>query len=177
MTRERGSFWTWVASRLGTAQDAPIVLDRRQGERRQRVQAAEEERRLTDRRRPENSDLGEVGGFLAEGIHLRGALHFSGAFRVDGHFEGEHVRGETLVIGEHGLVDAEIRVEILQVSGQVLGNITAKRWVELLESSTVTGTIRTPRLMIWKGAIFNGTCDMPATQSPENEIISRQVIS
>ena len=84
------------------------------------------------------------------------------------------VLGETLVIGEHGLVNAEILVEILQVSGQVLGNVTAKRWVELLESSTVTGTIRTPRLMIWKGAIFNGTCDMPAAQPPENEIISRQ---
>lgn len=175
MTRERGRFWTWVASCLATAQDTPIILDRRQGERRQRVQAAEEERRLTDRRRPESSDLGEVGGFLAEGIQLRGAFHFSGAFRVDGHFEGEHVHGETLVIGEHGLVDAEIRVEILQVSGQVLGNVTAKRWVELLESSTLTGAICTPRLTIWKGAVFNGTCDMPAAQSPESDTPSRQV--
>ena len=174
MTLERGSLWKWVARRLATGRDTRIVLDRRQGERRQGVQATEEERRLTDRRRPESSDLGEVSGFLAEGIHLRGALHFSGAFRVDGHFEGEHVRGETLVIGEHGLVDAEIRVEILQVSGQALGNITATRWVELLESSTVTGAIRTPRLTIWKGAVFNGTCDMPAAQPPENEIISRQ---
>lgn len=175
MTQERGSFWTWVAGRFATARDAPIVLDRRQGERRQRVQATEEDRRLTDRRRPESGDLGEVGGFLAEGIHLRGALHFNGAFRVDGHFEGEHVHGETLVIGEHGLVDAEIRVEILQVSGQVLGNVTAKRWVELLESSTLTGAIRTPRLTIWKGAVFNGTCDMPAAQPPECDTPSRQV--
>jgi cytoskeletal protein CcmA (bactofilin family) len=170
MTRERGSFWTWVASRLVTARDTRIVLDRRQEERRQRVESTEEERRLTDRRRPESSDLGEVGGFLAEGIQLRGALHFSGAFRVDGHVEGEHVHGETLVIGENGLVDAEVRVEILQVSGRVLGDITAKRWVELLESSTVTGNIRTPRLTIWKGAVFNGTCDMPAAQTPKTNI-------
>jgi cytoskeletal protein CcmA (bactofilin family) len=173
MTRERGSVWTWVARRLATARDIPIVLDRRQAERRQQLQPPDEERRLTDRRRPESSDLGEVGGFLEAGIHLRGVLQFSGALRVDGHFEGEQVRGETLVIGEHGLVNAEIRVEILQVSGQVLGNVTAKRWVELLESSTMTGTIRTPRLTIWKGAVFNGTCDMPAAQSPESEVLSR----
>jgi cytoskeletal protein CcmA (bactofilin family) len=156
---------------LATARDIPIVLDRRQAERRQQLQPPDEERRLTDRRRPESSDLGEVGGFLEAGIHLRGVLQFSGALRVDGHFEGEQVRGETLVIGEHGLVNAEIRVEILQVSGQVLGNVTAKRWVELLESSTMTGTIRTPRLTIWKGAVFNGTCDMPAAQSPESEVL------
>lgn len=174
MTRERGSLWRWVVRRLAAARDIRIVLDRRQGERRQRVQATEDERRLTDRRRSESSDLGEVGGFLAEGIQLKGALHFSGAFRVDGHFEGEHVRGETLVIGEHGLVDAEVQVEILQVSGQVLGNVTATRWVELLGSSTVTGAIRTPRLTLWQGAVFNGTCDMPAAQPPEGDVLSRQ---
>lgn len=174
MTRERVSFWRWVAKRLAAARDAPIVLDRRHAERRQRLQDTEEERRLTDRRRPESTDLGEIGGFLTAGSHLRGALHFSGAFRVDGHFEGEWVRGETLVIGEQGLVTAEIQVEILQVGGQVLGDITAKRWVELLESSTVTGIIRTPRLTIWKGAVFNGTCDMPAGQPSETDGLSRQ---
>jgi len=159
---------------LATGRDTPIVLDRRQAERRQRLQDTDEERRLTDRRRPESSDLGEIGGFLTAGSHLRGALHFSGAFRVDGHFEGEWVRGETLVIGEQGLVNAEIQVEILQVGGQVLGNVTAKRWVELLESSAVTGTIRTPRLTIWRGAVFNGTCDMPAARPPGSEALSRQ---
>jgi cytoskeletal protein CcmA (bactofilin family) len=174
MTRERGRLWTWVVRRFTAARGIRIVLDRRQGERRQRVQATEEERRLTDRRRPESSELGEIGGFVAEGIECRGTLHFSGAFRVDSRFEGEQIRGETLVIGEHGEVHAEIQVEILQVSGQVLGNISAKRWVELLESSTVTGTIRTPRLTIWKGAVFNGTCDMPAAQPPERDVRSRQ---
>jgi len=174
MTRERGRLWTWVVRRFTSSRGIRIVLDRRQGERRQRVQATKEERRLTDRRRPESRDLGEIGGFVAEGIACRGNLHFRGAFRVDSRFEGEHVRGETLVIGEHGVVHAEIQVEVLQVRGQVLGNITAKRWVELLESSTVTGTIRTPRLTIWNGAVFNGTCDMPAAQPPGPDVRSGQ---
>ena len=174
MTRERSNFWKRVVGRLTGARGIRIVLDRRQGERRQRVQTTQEERRLADRRRPESGELGEIGGFVAEGIECRGNLHFSGAFRVDSRFEGDHVRGETLVIGEHGVVHAEIQVEILQVRGQVLGNITAKRWVELLESSTVTGTIRTPRLTIWNGAVFNGTCDMPAAQPPGPDVRSGQ---
>ena len=174
MTRERSKFWKRVVGRLTGARGIRIVLDRRQRERRQRVRTTQEERRLADRRRTESSELGEIGGFVAEGIECRGTLHFSGAFRVDSRFEGELVRGETLVIGEDGVVHAEIQVEILQVSGQVLGNITAKRRVDLLESSTVTGTIRTPRLTIWKGAVFNGTCDMPAAQPPERDDLSWQ---
>jgi cytoskeletal protein CcmA (bactofilin family) len=141
-----------------------VVLDRRQGERRQRVEAVEEERRREDRRRPESMDLGEVNGFLGEGTRFKGNLTFRGVVRMDGYLEGESVRGEVLIIGERGRVNAEIQVEVLQVSGQVRGDMTASRWAELFDVSQVTGTIRTPRLTIWKGAVFNGKCEMPTHQ-------------
>ncbi|OGB96118.1 MAG: hypothetical protein A2Z31_06620 [candidate division NC10 bacterium RBG_16_65_8] len=153
--------WKWLVRHFAADKGIQVVLDRRQGERRRRVEAVEDERRQEDRRRPISTDLGEVRSFLGEGTRFRGDLSFAGALRVDGHLEGESVRGEVLIIGERGRVDAEIRVEILQVGGQVRGNSSATRWAELLEPSQVTGTIRTPRLTIWKGAIFNGTCEMP----------------
>jgi cytoskeletal protein CcmA (bactofilin family) len=140
--------------------DIQVILDRRQGERRQRVQPVEEERRRADRRSPLPTDLSEVRGFLGQGIRLKGELIFSGAVRVDGHLEGEIVRGEVLIIGETGRVNGEIQVGTLQVSGHVQGNITATQRVELLASSQVTGTIRTPCLVIWKGAVFNGKSEM-----------------
>jgi cytoskeletal protein CcmA (bactofilin family) len=62
-------------------------------------------------------------------------------------------------------------VERFQVSGHLRGNVTAKRWVELLETGQVTGTIRTPRLTIWRGAVFNGTCEMPTALNPGNAAV------
>jgi cytoskeletal protein CcmA (bactofilin family) len=73
------------------------------------------------------------------------------------------------------VVHAAIEAGVVQVSGEALGNITAKRSVELFESSTVTGTIRSPRLVIWKGAVFNGTCEMPAAQSPDRVASQQQI--
>ena len=160
--------WKWLARRFSANKDIQIVLDRRQGERHQRAEAVHEERRREDRRRPVTTDLGEVRSFLGEGTRFTGDLSFAGALRVDGHLEGKSVSGEVLIIGERGRVHAEIRVEILQVGGQVRGNSSATRWAELLEPSQVTGTIRTPRLTIWKGAIFNGTCEMPT--SPRHQL-------
>jgi cytoskeletal protein CcmA (bactofilin family) len=145
-----------------------VVLDRRKGERRRRVEAVHEERRREDRRSPESGDLGELNGFLGEGGRFNGDVRFRGALRIDGRLEGTFVCGEALIVGESGQIDAEIQVERLQVSGHVHGNITAKRWVELLDTSQVTGTIRTPRLTIWRGAIFNGKCEMPTPLAPEN---------
>ncbi len=161
--------WTWLARRFAADKGIQVILDRRQGERRRRVEAVEEERRHEDRRRPISTDLGEVRSFLGEGTRFKGNLTFAGALRGDGHLEGESVRGEVLIIGEGGRVDAEIRVGILQIGGQVRGNSSATRWAELLEPSRVTGTIRTPRLTIWKGAVFNGICEMPASSRPELE--------
>ena len=162
MARDRLSLWRLPLRFFSRAQDSQIVLDRRKGERRQRVQATEVERRRGDRRRALSVDVGEVHNFLGERTHFKGELSFCGAVRVDGHLEGDLVRGEALIIGEHGLVNAEVRVEILRVSGQVLGDITASRWAEFLKTSRVTGTIRTPRLTIWKGAVFSGECEIPS---------------
>lgn len=149
--------------RLVTREDTKVVLDRRHGERRRHAETVDEDRRRGDRRQPVTNDLGDIIGFLGEGASFDGHLSFGGAFRVDGRFAGDFVHGEVLIVGERGQVDAEVRVEILQVRGEVRGDITARRWAELMEMSQVTGTIRTPRLTIWKGAVFNGTCEMPTS--------------
>ena len=40
--------------------------------------------------------------------------------------------------------------------------LTARQRVELRASSRVSGTIRTPRLLIWEGALFTGRHEMAA---------------
>ncbi|MFB3819364.1 MAG: polymer-forming cytoskeletal protein [Candidatus Methylomirabilales bacterium] len=106
------------------------------------------------------ADFGEIRAFLGEGTQFKGVLSFSGAVRIDGQVEGEIVGDEVLIIGEPGQLKAEIEVGTLVVSGRVQGTISAKQRVELLASSRVTGTIRTPCLVVAEGAVFNGSCEM-----------------
>ena len=106
------------------------------------------------------TDFGEIRAFLGEGTRFKGVLSFAGAVRIDGHLEGEIIGEEVLIIGEPGQIKAEIEVGTLMVSGQVQGNITAKHRVELLRPGRVTGTIRTPCLVVAEGALFNGSCEM-----------------
>ncbi len=159
----------WKSKDTAGGDEIELVLDRRQGERRQRAQSVDEERRVGERRRPQPIDFSEVRGFLGEGVQLKGELTFEGAVRLEGLVEGTVVRGEVLIIGERGHVNCAVDVAVVQVSGQVDGNISARQRVELLASSRVTGTIRTPCLVIWKGAVFNGRCEMVGAQPVEAE--------
>lgn len=116
------------------------------------------------------ADFGEIRAFLGEGTQFKGVLSFAGAVRVDGHLEGEIVGEELLIVGEPAQVKAEIEVGTLVVSGRVQGSISARERVELLRPGRVTGTIRTPCLVVAEGAVFNGNCEMAG---PDDEPTAR----
>lgn len=115
------------------------------------------------------ADFGEIRAFLGEGTQFKGVLSFAGAVRIDGHLEGEIVGEELLIIGEPAQVKAEIEVGTLVVSGRVQGAISARDRVELLRPGRVTGTIRTPCLVVAEGAMFNGNCEMAGSDDESTE--------
>ncbi len=156
MPRDRFRLWRSLGRPFVGAQDPMFVLDRRQGSRRKRLQPVTQERRRVERRCPPSAGFADVHSFLREGIEFQGELTFPGGLRVDGHLKGGTVRGEVLIIGESAQVTAQIEVGLLQVRGQVQGNMAARQRVELRGSSRVAGAIHTPCLMIWKDAVFTG---------------------
>ena len=110
-------------------------------------------------------DFGEIRAFLGEGTSFNGTLQFDGTVRLDGRFEGNVSGNDLLIIGQAAVVRAEIQVGSLVVSGRVDGNIVAKKRVELMATARVTGTIKTPGLVVSDGAVFNGTCEMRREES------------
>src|SRR5437879_4362144 len=104
----------------------------------------------------------EISGFLDKGINLSGELHFSGMLRIDGHFTGSIFSDDRLVIGEHAVVRADIRVGEIEIAGEVVGSIEAKLRTEMLASGRVHGDITSPILAASPGSILNGRICMPS---------------
>jgi cytoskeletal protein CcmA (bactofilin family) len=103
---------------------------------------------------------GELNGFLDAGSDLRGELCFEDTFRIDGRFTGTVVSDGDLIVGQRGVVDGEVRVARVFVSGTVKGRLTATKRVEISAHGRVFSTIETPSLVIEDGAVFNGQCAM-----------------
>ena len=98
--------------------------------------------------------------FLGKGTAFEGTLTFQGSMRIDGHFKGEiRTKGDVL-IGKEGTIEADMHVSHVVIRGEVHGNITADRRVEIRAPGKVFGNILAPAVVIDEGVIFEGQTKM-----------------
>lgn len=102
---------------------------------------------------------GTLNGFLDRGARFEGILTFDDVFRIDGAFKGSIVSDAELVVGDGGLVEGEIRVGRLAVSGTVRGVIHATGRVEVHAGGRLLAEIHTPALVVEDGAIIQGAVE------------------
>jgi cytoskeletal protein CcmA (bactofilin family) len=102
----------------------------------------------------------EFTSHVNEGTEIEGKVTFSGTVLLNGRVRGEIVSNDTLVVGEKGVINASIRSGVVEVSGEVVGNISATERIELHPSCRVYGDIEAPVVTIDEGALLEGQCRM-----------------
>src|SRR5215218_8568562 len=91
---------------------------------------------------------------------IAGELRGEEDLLVRGRVEGKIQLTETLTIDDGGVVQADIEVKILVVSGVLVGTIRASDSVRLTDKARVVGDISTPRFVMEAGAAYRGRIDM-----------------
>src|SRR3954467_1537315 len=102
----------------------------------------------------------EYTSHVNEGTEIEGKITFSGTVLLNGRVRGEVVSNDTLIIGEKGVIHATIRSGVVEVSGEVVGNISATERIELHPNCRVYGDIEAPVVTIDEGALLEGQCRM-----------------
>ncbi len=114
---------------------------------------------------PSQAPTGGLTAFIDQGSSFEGKLSFKDTVRIDGHFTGEITSENTLIIGETGEIQANIRSKTVIISGSVSGDVEAGTKVVLHKTARVQGNLETPSLMIEEGAALNGVVSMPLPDS------------
>ncbi|MEQ9363632.1 MAG: polymer-forming cytoskeletal protein [Leptospirales bacterium] len=109
---------------------------------------------------PEITEGGAVSTILGEETDFNGLLEFKKPLQINGNFEGEIVTDGVLLIGETATVRANIQAGTVVVGGEVFGNIIARNRLEMLQTGRVHGNIKTAKLQIADGVVFDGNCEM-----------------
>jgi cytoskeletal protein CcmA (bactofilin family) len=97
---------------------------------------------------------------LGRETEFNGVMRFRDSLKIDGTFSGEIVSSGFLYVEQGASITANIRVGSVVVGGTVRGNIEATEKLEMLATGKVYGNIRTAKLKIADGVVFEGKCEM-----------------
>ncbi|MBW1857317.1 MAG: polymer-forming cytoskeletal protein, partial [Deltaproteobacteria bacterium] len=83
----------------------------------------------------------EINAFLGRDTEFEGKFSFTGAVRVDGNISGEIFSSGTLIVGESAVINSQIHVADIIISGEVHGDIVAERKIEINVPGKLFGNI------------------------------------
>ncbi|MEJ2723038.1 MAG: polymer-forming cytoskeletal protein [Deltaproteobacteria bacterium] len=98
-------------------------------------------------------------------VFFEGTLTSQGAVRIDGRFKGRIESEGAMLIGKTGKVEGDVVAQSVLVAGELIGNATAKKHLEIRENGKLYGDISTEQLVMEPGVVFEGKCHMNSHNS------------
>ena len=114
-------------------------------------------------RKNEYGDIKEaekVNTVLSDTTSFNGIMKFKTSLKINGKFNGEIISEGFLIVGEGATVKANIKADSVVIAGEVKGNVEARERLELLSTGKLYGNIKTKKLKMADGVIFEGKCEM-----------------
>lgn len=97
---------------------------------------------------------------LAQGTHIEGNIKAESDFRIDGTVIGDLNCSARVVIGPTGKVKGNISCANAIIEGQFEGKLVVREVLTIKEAAKVMGDVKTDKLIVHSGALFNVTCAM-----------------
>ena len=117
-------------------------------------------------RKPAGLKTGDLTAFIDEGSEIEGNCSFSGTVMLNGTVRGTITATGSIIVGEKGVAQADLRAASIVVSGQVTGMLSAAQRLELRGAARVFGDIEAPVVSIEAGVLFEGRCQMTPNEKP-----------
>jgi len=106
---------------------------------------------------------GELNTILGRGSVIQGNIKVEHSLRIDGKVKGDVSSADTLIVGAEGEITGNVSVNHLILGGKVFGSLVAPGRTVLESKAEFHGDIKTSKLVIDEGAIFDGKCSMSET--------------
>ena len=99
---------------------------------------------------------GDIETVIGQDTTIIGRVEGFGNIRIDGRIDGDVSIAGTVVIGESGIVQGDIKAGNLNVNGMVTGNVDCDGALSIQAKGAIVGDIRVRSLNIVNGGVFKG---------------------
>ena len=108
-------------------------------------------------------DIGKTTGktsLLSKKVKIEGDIQGDEDLRVEGHFKGNIKVTGDFVIGQSGVVEADVEADNIVIQGKITGNVLARKQLEIQSSGQLLGDCKAKSIDIKEGALFEGRSSM-----------------
>ncbi len=112
---------------------------------------------------------GDLNTLIGKGSSFEGTLKVQSTIRIDGKVKGKIITSDSLVVGKDGSITGEVTAKNAIIGGKLKGKLHATGKVILEAKSEFNGELKTSRLVIDDGALFEGFCSMSDSKPPESK--------
>jgi cytoskeletal protein CcmA (bactofilin family) len=108
---------------------------------------------------------------IGPSIEIKGTVTGDEDLVVEGKVEGTIDLGNHQVtIGQSGRVTADVRAKVVNIDGEVAGDLAGGEKVVISKSGRVRGNIVAPRVTLEDGALFKGSIDMDPGEAETSKV-------
>ncbi|PXW94158.1 cytoskeletal protein CcmA (bactofilin family) [Sphaerotilus hippei] len=113
-------------------------------------------------RRKKNDDpLQErIDCLIGADVAIQGDVVFAGGLRIDGQIRGDvtvsDIKAGTLMIGDEGRIQGDVRVSHVIIYGHIEGTVYASGLVDLRQNARISGDVHYGALEMQAGAVIEG---------------------
>jgi len=104
----------------------------------------------------------KINTIIGKDTVFKGSINGKGLIRIDGEVEGDIANTGDVIIGENGKAKVELKARNVTIAGLLEGSVDAEGKVELKNTGTAAGSLKTKKLMIEEGAVLSGNTEMQA---------------
>jgi len=113
---------------------------------------------------------------IGPSIYIKGDLAGEEDLVIEGRVEGRvDLKQHNVTIGKNGRVRADVFGRVVNVEGEVDGNVFAQEQAILRQSGAVRGNITSPRVTLEDGSRFKGSIDMEPKDGSKSGVANQPV--
>ena len=97
---------------------------------------------------------------LSKEVKIEGDIQGSENLQVEGKFKGSIKLAGDIFVGTTGVIEADVEADNVVIQGQLSGNVTARKQLQIQSSGKLVGDCTAQSIDIKEGALFEGRSKM-----------------
>ena len=114
------------------------------------------------------TEISSSSNTISKDTSIDGNVETTGNLRIEGKIKGNIRARSKVVLGNSGEVEGKVYAQTADIEGTIKGTVQVEGMLTLKSTAHIKGDIRTGKLVMEAGAVFDGGCKMGSFKNPED---------